>query len=92
MGMPCIAVSCFLIVGELHLNFIFELNVTLGNLVIHLVQFLEKATIGGGTDDFGFDCPLLSPQTLETQLNVLSGCLDSLRMPNEDCLRIGWFL
>ncbi len=92
MGMPRVAVSCFFIVGELHLNLIFELDVTLGNLVIHLTQFLEKAAIGGGTDDFGFNCRLLSPETLEPQLNALSGCIDSLRMPNEDCLQIGWLL
>jgi hypothetical protein len=89
MATSHIAVSCFLIVGELHLNLIFELDVTPGNLVIHLVQLIEKAAIGGGTDDFGFDCRLLSPQTLEPQLNALSGCLDSLRMPNKDCLQIG---
>jgi hypothetical protein len=53
MAIPCIAESCFLIVGESHLDLIFELNVTLGDLVIHLAQFLEKADIGGGTDDFG---------------------------------------
>jgi hypothetical protein len=81
-----VAVSCFLIVGEFHLDFIFELDVTLGDLVIHLAQFLKKAAIGGGTDNFGFDCHLLSPQNLEPQLNVLSGCLDSLRMPNKDYL------
>ncbi len=90
MGTPHVAVSCFLIFGELHLNLIFELDVTLGDLVIHLMQFLEKAAISGGTDDFGFDCSLLSPQTLEPQLNALSGRLDSLYMPNEDCLQIGW--
>jgi hypothetical protein len=90
MAMPRITVSCFLIVGEFHLDLIFELDVTLVNLVIHLAQFLEKAAIGGGTDDFGFDCRLLSPQTLEPQLNALSGCLYSLRMPNKDCLQIGW--
>ncbi len=79
MAMPRIAVSCFLIIGEFHLDLIFELDVI-------LKQFLEKAAIGGGTDDFGFDCRLLSPQTIEPQLNVLSGHLDSLRMPNKDCL------
>ena len=43
-------------------------DVTLGNLAVHLAQFLEETVIGGGIDDFHFNCCLLCPQTLELQL------------------------
>ncbi len=36
----------FLIIGEIHLDLIIELNVTLSNLVVHLVQFLVEPMIG----------------------------------------------
>jgi hypothetical protein len=65
VGSPRIAVSCPLIVCELHLDLVIEFNVTSGNLAVYLLQFLEKPLIGGGLDDFGFNSHLLSPQTLE---------------------------
>jgi hypothetical protein len=78
-----------LIVCELHLNLVIEFNVASGDLVVYLLQFFEKPAIGGGLDDFGFNSHLLSPQTLESQLNLLSGCFDPCRMPIQYGLRIG---
>ena len=43
-------------------------DVTLGNLVVHLAQFLEEPAIrgiNGDTDDFGCNYHLLCPQTHE---------------------------
>ena len=53
--MPHVAINYLFIIGELHLDLIIELDVTLGDLVIHLSQFLEEPEIGEGTDDFGFN-------------------------------------
>jgi hypothetical protein len=38
--------SHILIIGELHLDLILELDVTLGHLAVHLVQFLKEPVIG----------------------------------------------
>ncbi len=81
MGFPRVAVSRPLIIRELHIDLVIEFDVASGNLVVYLLQFLEKPTIGGGLDDFGFNSRLLSPQTLESQLNLLSGCFDPCCMP-----------
>ncbi len=35
---PCIGMGSLLILGELHLDLIIELDIALGNLVIHLPQ------------------------------------------------------
>jgi hypothetical protein len=40
------------------------------------VQFLKEPIIGGGIDDFGFNCHCLCPQTLELPLNALTGHID----------------
>ena len=64
VGSPRVAVSCLLIICEFHLDLIIELDVASGDLVIYLSQFLEKATIGRGLVDFGFNSRFLSPQTL----------------------------
>ncbi len=89
MGSPRIAVSHPLIIRELHIDLVSEFDVFSGDLVVYLSQFLEKPAIGGGLGDFGFNSRLLSPQTLESQLNLLSGCFDPCRMPILYGLRVG---
>ena len=54
VGSPRVAVSCSLIVCERHLDLVIELDVASGNLVIYLLQFLEKPAIGRGLVGFGF--------------------------------------
>ncbi len=70
-----------LIIREIHIDLVSEFDVSSGNLVVYLSHFLKKPTIGRGLGDFGFNSRLLSPQTLESQLNSLSGRFDPCRIP-----------
>jgi hypothetical protein len=88
VGSPRVAVSRPLIIRELHIDLVSEFDVASGDLVVYLLQFLEKPAIGGGLGDFCFNGRLLSPQTLESQLvigrltMVLAGSLSLLKWRN----------
>ena len=81
MGSPRVAVSCPLIICELYLDLIIELNVASGDLVVYLLQFLEKPTIGRGLVDFGYFSALrlLSLSSIHSLVALtLAACLSRM--------------